>query len=203
MSARATRFFALLSVSFAPCMTTACGDAKVPHQDGAKKPRVQAWEMGGELAARKQLVLKTCRDAGKSDAIAALLLAVIMGESQTCSAKERDMSKDGAGDARNFSAYNMNLFMLKDIGYDTSKAEALNDDAHLDEATRVILLAIDKYGEDKFLCGHRGGQTAMEDGVSYGAREYVAHIRAVQAYLLAHPEDLTSSKRIGDFVAHV
>ena len=203
MLKKSCRLAPAISLLFAPCMVTGCDSLFDRYDHQAVAPRVQEWDIGGQLAARKQVVVQTCRDAKRSDETIALLLAVIMGETQSCSACDRDMSKDGSGDARNVSAYNLNIYMLKDIGFDVSKVEELNDDAHLDEATRAALMGIDKYGEEKFLWGHRGGQAAMEDGVSYGAREFVAHIRSVQSYLLQHPEHFSDGVRLGDFVQHV
>ena len=126
-----------------------------------------------------------------------------MGESAHCSCGERDSSKDGMGLAKNYSAYNLNGDFLASIGVTGAAAEALNDDGRLADATRAVLAGIDKYGEDKWLSYHRGGATARDDMVSYGAADYRAAIREVQQFILSDKSLFSNTERAGKFIPHV
>lgn len=172
-----------------------------------RKPHVEAvinsWEVGPELADRKKTIVDTLRAEGADDWRVAVVVAAALAETQDCSAKNRDASKDSQGDAKNFSAYNMNAYALRMVDWTEQAGPDLNDDAHLADATRCFHKGLNKLGETDWLLLHRGGQTALNDKCSYGCQEYAATIRSIASHLLADKSRLTDAKRYGCDIPHV
>lgn len=168
------------------------------------RAEVQSWEYGDELAGNKKTVADAVRAQGGDDKLVALILAIGMQETEHFTAAERDSSKDGSGGAKNFSAFNMNGDMLGRIGWSEGKGPDLNDQANLAFATGLLVQAIRQLSEEGFMAFHRGGCTAYQDRISYGCREYIATIRATQAWLLSNaPGCFTDGRRVGSSVPHV
>ncbi len=125
---------------------------------------------GGDIVANKKAALAGIPNATPAEK--AFVIAVGMQETNSFSANERDKSKDGTTDgSRNFSAYNMNGAMLKDLGVSPQQMEALNDPKNQGQASQVLLQAYHKYGEDGVLAWHRGGGSAYDGYVKSGYKD--------------------------------
>ena len=129
------------------------------------------------------------------------MIAIAMQESNDCCATQRDASKDCTPSA-NYSCFNINKDMLELLGWHEGGPD-LNDNANVIHAIAYIIAAEHEWGMDKFLAFHRGGRTAFNDGVSYGAKEYAEAINAVVKELEARPEHMTDDWRLGFEVPHV
>ena len=168
------------------------------------KPRtVQAWQGSQQLAANKAIVVAAAHQRGASDATISLLLAMLMQETVDGEACQRDATKDCAGDAKNWSAFNLNSACLRQLGWQEGQGPDLNDQANLGAATGWVLTGLEHLGENGMMNFHRGGQTSYNDGHSYGADAYRAQMRQVQAYLQAHREAWVNGQRIGGNLPHV
>lgn len=196
---------AAIITATAALFAISCGPQ--PHEQAARHEAravaVQGWDVGPDLASRKQLIVNILRSEGASDEKIALTIACVMGETVHISCGERDASKDSMGDAKNWSAYNMNSFALKKLGWVESASVDLNHDDHLAAATKFFSQGLDKFGIEKWLCLHRGGETAFCDGVSYGARDYISAITSIRDHLLADKLRLVDGKRYGADIPHV
>ncbi len=186
----------------------ACGDLepmpkRMPSHGKRARVTVSGWDVGDELSRRKRLVVDTLRSEGADDARVGLVVAAAMAETNDLSCSGRDASKDGMGDAKNFSAYNMNAYALRMIGWSEGCGPDLNDDANLAEATRLFNRGINQLGEESFMFLHRGGETAMRDRQSYGCQEYYATIKAIAEHLVQDTSRLTDGRRYGCDIAHV
>ncbi len=171
---------------------------RLPHGQN-----IQCWQGSETLRQNKTRIVNAARALGADDTRVALLVAAAMAESQEIRADQRDTSKDGMGPAKNYSAFNMNGYALAMLGWTEGQGVDLNQDCNLEQATRLFNQGLDGIGETKWLHLHRGGETAMRDGVSYGCQEYAAAIRAIAQHLLSDPSRLTDGNRYGCEIAHV
>lgn len=92
------------------------------------------------------------------------------------------------------SAFNMSTGMVKDLGW-KGDPRALNDQANAGEAAKLLLNGLRTKGADAVLNLERGA-TAERDGVSFGAADYRAGIKAVAERVLKEPALLTNAVRI-------
>ena len=192
----------LIAAVLVMSLVAACGQAPPLEPQRRRAHAVTTWQGSSTLQANKQTVVATLRSLGASDERISLVLAMAMQETQDLSASQRDASKDGTP-AANYSAYNMNLACLQKIGWQQGQGPDLNDDANLAAATKWLNTGLDALGEEGFMCFHRGGSTAYEDHVSYGAQDYITQIRQVQGFLLSQKNLWQDATRVGGFLNHV
>lgn len=196
-----------LAFSLSCLLLASCGhpDALDEFRKNQRKPHavsVNVWDGSDTLATNKQTIVRACQSRGASEAQTALVLAMAFQETQEMKACERDASKDGTP-SMNYSAFNMNADCLQRLGWVSGNGPDLNQDSALDEAVGYILKGFQTFGEDGMLNFHRGGSTALADGVSYGACEYRDQMRGIQQYLLINKCNWTDNKRIGGYLQHV
>jgi hypothetical protein len=147
------------------------------------------YDAGASLAANKARVLRACdtlftntkkKNGQSADLMKRVVMAYAFIETSTLSASERDFTKDpgavnfcGAGGV-NYSAFNLNYQMIKDIGLpdvgdsilmpDNPSSSILNTDT--DEgvmlAVRIIVAGLKKWGLDLYVSYLRGGTTLFE-----------------------------------------
>lgn len=164
-----------------------------------------------ESAANKAAALAGI--AGASAAQKAFVIAVGMQETTSFNPNDRDTSKDGNTDgSRNFSCFNMNEAMLKDLGLSKAQMVALNDPSNEGQAAQVLLAAEKKYGADGFLCWHRGGASCYNSYVASGYKSmtegsvanpvwyqtYYNAVYAAQNAIKSNPDLLTNTTRVTD-----
>ena len=162
-----------------------------------------------ESAANKAAALAGI--AGASAAQKSFVIAIGMQETTSFNPNDRDKSKDGNTDgSRNFSCFNMNEAMLKDLGLSQAQMVALNDPSNEGQAAQVLLAAEKKYGEDGFLCWHRGGASCYNSYVASGYKsmtegsvgkptwyqQYYDAVYTAQNAIAANPDLLTNTTRV-------
>ena len=158
-------------------------DGALDLQANADYP-ISMGDYGAVLAGHKQTLFVTLNRLGATKQEKRLVIAVAMGETNTMSIAERDRSKDFT-DAANVSILNLNIGMLKALGYAGGDAgAALNDEANLPVAVGYALRGLRQWGAAGFLNFHRGGSTGFADGVSFGCKAYRSAIATVQAMLM-------------------
>jgi len=155
---------------------------------------------GSTLAQNKQAMMSALDHAGASSSEKAVILAVGMQESQHMSACERDQKKDGSA-SENVGALNFNVDEAKKFG--CADPRSLNSDSAMGKEATTMLNGIRAEGVDKALNLHRGGTTAEQDGVSYGAVGYRAGIMAVANKIQQDPSLMTSSVRVAPDTSYV
>lgn len=135
----------------------------------------------------------------------ALLLAMAMLETNRLSLSERDCGKDSlqACGTANVSIFNLNLDMLRELGLARGAEAALNTDAGLPEAVRWLERAFARWGEGRTLAFVRGGRTAFEDGVSYGAKQYSDVIYYIRELIRRDEALFSDGRRVEVYLQHV
>ena len=156
----------------------------------------------GTLASNKQKAFFAAKSLGASYSEIILILAVGMGETDNFSVDQRDATKDQAGLAANYTAFNVNGDMLTHL-YGRQDFSKYNGQDNIALGVRALLDAFRKWTPDRFLAFHRGGSTAFEDGQSYGAADYKARIHQVAKYLERNPQHLTDNYRVCFCIPHV
>ena len=102
----------------------------------------------------------------------ALMTAMAMIETNTLSPSERDTTKDKNTDkSANASIFNLSEDMINELGFigDIHQLDPLES---LPTVVGLINKGIDAWGVTRMLNFVRGGRTAFNDGVSYGAAGY-------------------------------
>jgi len=78
---------------------------------------------------------------------------------------ERDSKKDTRTDgATNYSAFNMNLAMLKQLGATNDCLNEMNSSDTYDKSVEYARMGLARFGVKGFLDFHRGGETAYNNG---------------------------------------
>ncbi len=152
------------------------------------------------LRVNKQRIIDAVKHQGGDADDVLYALAMAMQESECCACVQRDASKDGTPSA-NFSCFNMNLDYLQVLGF--KGIPDLNCETNLEEAVHYLLAGFKAWGRDSVMNFHRGGRTAWQDGVSYGAGEYREAIKSVVEYLRTNPDKMVDASRIAYDVEHV
>ena len=141
-------------------------------------------DYGDALRQNKQRILKHMQALNISAVELYTVMAIAMQETNHMDVGERDTSKDGQGDAANLSAFNMNLDMLKRVGYIPGKSPDLNDPKNLEVAVDFLLRGIRHFTLNGFLAYHRGGWTSWNQFVEGGQDGYHANdVYDVQGYI--------------------
>ena len=111
-------------------------------------------------------------------------------------ASERDSHKDFSSSA-NISILNINFDMVTRLGY-TEKdwGESLDDPSRLEDAVGYLIKALRTWGVERTLNFQRGGSTAFDDGVSYGAEEYRNAIATIYNCIAADPSLENDGRRV-------
>jgi len=131
-----------------------------------------------------------------------LITAMAMLETTKMLLSQRDASKDKRTDgSANVSAFNLSRDMVSRLGVDPNTLN--KDPGSLGRAACVIKKAIDTWGVAPTLNYVRGGYTAWQDGVSYGAPAYRKTIATIMSVIDKNPALLTNDKRVAVFLGHV
>ena len=140
-------------------------------------------------------------DASQSER--ALVVAMAMLETTDMDPSQRDGSKDGTASA-NVSILNLNADMVISLGYQGSdNGASLNNPANLSQAVKLLLHGFRTWGIPQTLNFQRGGRTAFNDGVSYGAAAYRSTIATIYGQIAADASLLNDGRRIEVYLVHV
>lgn len=175
---------------------------------GYKLNRYGSW-----LQTNKRHLVKVLRDHGASHEELVAVVAVAMQETQHMDGSERDASKDSHPGAANLSCLNMNMDMLRRVGYAQHSGPDLNRNEHLFSAAGYALKAIRKLTLNGFLAFHRAGSTGYDQFRNGGQDGYKRNdYMDVQGYidgfvtiayqLETQPELLKDDRRVDVYVEH-
>ena len=155
----------------------------------------QLKDYGWQYGQNKNAVYNAIQANGLDWSAARAAMAIAMLETGDMGAWSHDSSKDWDGDSKNVSLFNMNVGFLKYIGSGyAGNPDALNGPDSLSAAVAQLYMGMNNLGMDGFLNFHRGGQTAFQDGTSYGAYDYRNTISSmIQA--IANDESLLTDQR--------
>ena len=158
---------------------------------------------GATLQGNKQTLMNAIQGVGASSQEAALILAIAMQETVYMSESERDGSKDQTPSA-NISFLNVNYDMLTKLGYARQDfGSSLNDSPQLNTVVGYLVQAFRAWGIERTLNYQRGGSTAFNDGVSYGAATYRNAIQTIYQQIARDPALATDGRRVEIDVPHV
>ena len=171
--------------------------------NAAGNVRYKIANYGGALQANKRALANAADSAGATAEEKAVIIAIAMQETTLMDINQRDGSKDGTPSA-NISILNMNLDMIKNLGYSRNDGGAhLNSASALPEAVGYMIKAIRTWGIERTLNYHRGGRTAFNDGTSYGAYDYRNAITTIYNQIAADPTLESDGRRVEIDVYHV
>ena len=124
------------------------------------------------------------------------MMAMAMIETRTMSPSQRDATKDNRTDGgANASIFNLSEDMLRRCGHH-GNIHILDPLAKLSEVVRLIAVGINHWGIDRMLNFVRGGATAFNDGVSYGAVDYRNAVATICKVIDIHPSLMFDSRRV-------
>ena len=149
-------------------------------------------DYGAKYGENKRGHVEALKRAGVSDVHIVLAVAIGMQETRTFDPNGGDHSK--AGEAANYSAFNINGGCMKDAGIRYSMA--FNTWGAVDEVAAAFKKIVAFYGVDGFLNYHRGGATAWKDGHSYDAAGYREAIASIVHYIDQQPSLLHDNRRV-------
>lgn len=102
------------------------------------------------------------------DSLRALFLAMGFQETTHLTSDERDALKDNRTDGSpNWSLWNLNEDMLRELGYTSRNFLRLNDDDAIPTVLDLMEEGVRRWGVPRFLAFVRGGRTGFRDGQSY------------------------------------
>ena len=161
-------------------------------------------DYGAELLNNKATLEAAINASGASESERALIVAMAMMETNDMEPSQRDSSKDGTPSA-NISILNLNADMVQQMGYTgTDNGASLNDPSKLPFVVGLLLNGgIRTWGVQRTLNFQRGGSTAFNDGVSYGAADYRNAIATIYAQIAADITLLNDSRRVEVTLNHV
>ncbi len=143
------------------------------------------------------------REAGATAPEQALVLAIAMQETTFMTIDEIDRSKDNTPSA-NVSILNINFDMLQELGYGAKDfGSPLNDPRQLVVAVSYMIKGFRTWTVPRTLNFHRGGRTAFNDSISFGASEYRNSIATIYAQIRKDPSLLEDGRRVEVDVPHV
>ena len=156
----------------APTPTPTPGGLTPLPVSAAGNAAYQITNYGTTLQMNKSNLAATLDAAGATPQEKALVIAMAMQETTLMSINQRDANKDRTPSA-NVSILNVNFDMLTRLGYTTKDwGASLNAPIQLVTVVGYLLKAFRSWGIQSTLNYQRGGYTAFQDGVSYGAAEY-------------------------------
>lgn len=157
---------------------------------------------GAALKANKERLHAAFNACGIRDEWRALMLAMAMIETNTMSPSERDATKDRRTDkAANASIFNLSEDMLNQLGYQ-GNIHVLDPLASLPIVVGLIDKGINMWGVTRMLNFVRGGRTAFNDGVSYGAADYRDAVATILKVFDMFPALMTDDRRVEIYVPH-
>ena len=160
-------------------------------------------DYGDELRNNKNFLVQVLQGQHASLSDQVLVVAMAMQETNHMSPDERDASKDGTPSA-NISVLNLNIDMLRSAGYNgNDDGAAMNNQQNLGLPVWYLLHAVNIWGLSPTLNFQRGGRTAFEDGVSYGAADYRNSIATIYNAISNDMSLLTDSRRVVVDLDHV
>ncbi len=163
----------------------------------------QILDYGDELRSNKNYLVEVLQGQQASLTEQVLVVAMAMQETNHMSPDERDASKDGTPSA-NISPLNLNIDMLKMAGYSgNDEGASMNAPQNLGEAVWLLLHTVQTWGLGPTLNFQRGGRTAFEDGVSYGAPDYRNAIATIYNVIAGDMSLLEDSRRVVVDLDHV
>lgn len=132
----------------------------------------------------------------------ALMMAMAMIETLHLSPGERDKTKDKNTDkSANASIFNLSEDMLNQLGY-YGDIHLLDPLAALLAVVGLINRGIDLWGVTRMLNFVRGGRTAFNDGMSYGAAEYRNAVATILKLIDMSPTLMSDDRRVEIDVPH-
>ncbi len=127
---------------------------------------------GSALRNNKERLLKAFDVCAIREERQVLMMAMAMIETNTMSPSERDTTKDKNTDkSANASIFNLSEDMINELGF-VGDIHQLDPLESLPTVVGLINKGIDAWGINRMLNFVRGGRTAFNDGVSYGAAGY-------------------------------
>lgn len=155
------------------------------------------------LQANKSRLHQAFNASGTREEWRVLMMAMAMIETRTMAPSERDATKDTRTDgAANASIFNLSEDMLRRLGYRGS-IHILDPLGRLPDMVRLIALGINRWGIDRMLNFVRGGYTAFNDGVSYGAADYRNAVATILKVIDIYPSLMFDRRRVEINVPHV
>jgi hypothetical protein len=130
-----------------------------------------------------------------------LYMVLAMIETTTLSPEQRDKSKDGTV-KENVSLWNLSVDMVRTLGYQNDP-RALNDVAATHEAAVILLKAFHMWGYRRTINFIRGGRTAFEDNVSFGAARFRKAVWTGLHVMHRDPSLMWDDRRIEMKIPHV
>lgn len=157
---------------------------------------------GPELKANKAKLIAAMEKAGTCLKHRPLFMAMAMIETKHISIEQRDETKDNNTDgSANVSVFNLSHDIVQRLGY--TNPLKLNDEANLTDAIKIIQKGITRWGLTRFLNFVRGGYTAFQDGVSYGAWDFRNAVATAVKVIRENPQLMTDDRRVEMQVDHV
>jgi hypothetical protein len=157
---------------------------------------------GAVLKGNKERLLKAFDVRAIRDERRALMIAMAMIETNTMSPSERDTTKDNRTDkSANASIFNLSEDMLNQLGYQ-GNIHLLDPLTSLQDVVGLINKGIDMWGVTRMLNFVRGGRTAFNDSVSYGAADYRNAVATILKVIDMDPSLMRDDRRVEIYVPH-
>lgn len=166
----------------------------LPTEPASKPYRIVSY--GKALRANKRQ-LRSAFDVSRiREERRALMMAMAMIETTTLSPSQRDASKDGRTDGgANASIFNLSEDMLRQLGYQ-GDIHRLDPLSALPNVVLIIDNGVVNWGVTRMLNFVRGGRTAFNDGVSYGAADYRNAVATVVRNIDRYPSLMWDDRRV-------
>jgi hypothetical protein len=158
---------------------------------------------GAALKGNKEQLLKAFDvRAIRGNERRALMMAMAMIETNTISPSERDTTKDKrTNKSANASIFNLSEDMLNELGYQ-GNIHFLDPLTSLPDVVGLINEGIDMWGVTRMLNFVRGGRTAFNDGVSYGAADYRNAVATILKVIDMDSSLMSDDRRVEIYVPH-
>ena len=157
---------------------------------------------GNALRRHKERLLKAFDVCAIRDERRALIVAMAMIETNTMSPDERDTTKDKNTDkSANASIFNLSEDMINELGY-VGDIHHLDPLSSLPELVGLINKGVEKWGVTRMLNFVRGGRTAFNDGVSYGAAGYRNAVATILKVIDSNSPLMSDDRRVEIYVPH-
>lgn len=157
---------------------------------------------GNVLKNNKDRLLKSFDVCAIRDERRVLMVAMAMIETNTMSPSERDTTKDKNTDkSANASIFNLSEDMINELGYN-GDIHLLDPLESLPKVVGLINKGINNWGVTRMLNFVRGGRTAFNDGVSYGAADYRNAVATILKVIGNSLSLMNNGRRVEIYVPH-
>ncbi|MGE5345473.1 MAG: hypothetical protein ACM3JH_05915 [Acidithiobacillales bacterium] len=158
---------------------------------------------GNALRANKRQLRNAFEVSRIGDERRALMMAMAMIETTTLTPSLRDADKDRRTDrAANASIFNLNEDLLRQLGYE-GDIHLLDPLSALPDVVTLISKGVDTWGVTRLLNFVRGGRTAFNDGVSFGAADYRNAVATGLRNIDRYPSLMWDDRRVEMNVPHM